>query len=51
MKEKGKPIQFDEKISYQLDRALIASESENKLRRQFGKFWKRKLERKIFGHA
>lgn len=50
-KSKQKPIPFDTKLSARLDRALIASESDDPLRRKFGKVWKRKIEKKIWGNA
>ena len=49
MKRKRKPKPFDVKLSYRLDRAIIASESNDKTRRKMGRIWKRQIERKIWG--
>lgn len=47
-KKKPRTIPFDEKISRELDRATIASESDDPTRRKLGKIWKRRLEDKIW---
>ena len=48
-KRKDKPIPFNKNLSLELDRATVASESKDPVRRKLGQIWKRRLEKKIFG--
>lgn len=46
---KTKPIPFDTKLSRELDRAVVACECSDMVRRRLGRRWKRCIERKIWG--
>jgi len=48
-KDKKYPIPFDEKLSYDLDKAVVAIESGDRARQVLGTVWKRRIEKKIFG--
>lgn len=49
MKRKSEPIPFDEQLSAELDKAVVACESDDPARQELGKIWKRRLEQKIWG--
>ena len=53
MKQQKKPrtIPFDAKLSAELDRATVASESKDPLRAALGGRWKRSIEKKIWGQG
>ena len=49
-KDKKYPIPFDEKLSYDLDKAVVLKEESKDFARQvLGTVWKRRIEKKIFG--
>ena len=51
MKPKKKPKPFDVKLSYDLDKAIVAMEDGDRVRKVLGKAWKRRIERKVWGNA
>ena len=48
-KPKKHPIPFDVKLSYDLDKAIVAKESDDFPRQVLGTVRKRRIEKKIFG--
>ena len=43
------PIPFDVKLSYDLDKAIVAKESGDRVRQVLGTIRKRRIEKKIWG--